>query len=66
MYKNAAGLDIDGLVSYCVDGGKETKVKANTSHKWTLPLKSGKHVLRAICGTDTINVKFTVFSITDK
>lgn len=66
MYKNAAGLDIDGLVSYCVDGGKETKVKANTSHKWTLPLKSGKHVLQAICGTDTINVKFTVFSITDK
>lgn len=69
-YKNAAGYDIPGIVTYSIDGSQaihtatansETKIEWNTAET----LKSGTHTLTAVCGTDTVKQKFTVFSLDD-
>lgn len=70
VLKNAAGKDMDGTVVYHVDGSPVCMAKANApvpvktvGDKW---LSSGRHTLTAICGNDTIEKKFVVFSLEDK
>ena len=65
--RNAAGKEIAGTVSYRLDGGKWQQCAANSS---LIPLpssiKSGSHVLEAVCEQDTIETKFVVFGLNDK
>lgn len=70
VLKNAAGNDVDGDVTFSVDGSAGRSVKANTpvkvagaGYEW---LVSGRHKLTAVCGTDTIEKEFTLFGIDDK
>jgi len=70
VLKNAAGKDIAGDVSYRVDNSAVRTVRANTpvqvagtGAEW---LASGRHKLTAVCGTDTIEKEFVLFSIDDK
>ena len=65
-YLNAAGQEIDGTVVYTIDDGKPVTVKANQSHRFATPLKSGEHFLKGICGNDTVEAKVMVFALTDK
>lgn len=62
-YKNIAGREIAGRVSFTVDG-HAYEGDANTPLP-IQPLESGKHSLKAVCGADTINVAFTTFSVSD-
>lgn len=64
-YRNAAGVDIPGEVSYSVDGGNIIKAEANRKVAFA-PLASGKHEIVAICGTDTLKQNFVLFSMDDK
>ena len=65
--RNAAGKEIAGTVKYCVDGGKWKECAANSS-VFHLPssIKSGSHRLEAVCGQDTLDIKFVVFGLDDK
>ncbi len=63
-YRNAAGKTIDGTVKYCFDNGKELTTAANKPVK--ISLKSGRHTLKAVCGTDTLEQQVIVFSMKDK
>ncbi|MBO4849768.1 MAG: alpha-2-macroglobulin [Prevotella sp.] len=63
--RNAAGKTVDGMVEYTIDGEKPQKAEANKNVN--LPkLKSGKHVVEAICLGDTVKKEFVIFSIDDK
>ena len=62
---NAAGNDIDSPLRYQIDGGKWMDVQSNTAIQ--LPkLKSGQHRLLAVCGEDSLERSFVVFSLEDK
>ena len=65
--RNAAGKEIAGTVKYRIDGGKWQQCAANSS-LIPLPssLKSGSHVLEAVCEQDIIETKFVVFGLDDK
>ena len=65
--RNAAGKEIAGTVKYRVDGGKWKECAASSS-VFHLPssIKSGSHRLEAVCGQDTLDVKFVVFGLDDK
>lgn len=65
-YKNAGGKDLPGTVVYRLDKGREQRTKANTPFTLAATLASGLHTLTAICGTDTLEQQFTVFSLTDQ
>lgn len=61
---NAAGNDVNAVVCYQLDGGKWKDIQSNTSV--ALPqLKSGRHELLAVCGTDSLKRSFVVFSLDD-
>ena len=74
-YRNASGMPIASNLKYRIDGGEWKMAEANapvaikeyaassasSAHVW----KSGVHQLEAICGTDTLQQKFTLFSIKD-
>lgn len=74
-YRNASGMPIASNLKYRIDGGEWKVAEANapvaikeyaassasSAHIW----KSGVHQLEAICGTDTLQQKFTLFSIKD-
>ena len=74
-YLNASGMPIASNLKYRIDGGEWKVAEANapvaikeyaassasSAHVW----KSGVHQLEAICGTDTLQQKFTLFSIKD-
>ena len=74
-YRNASGMPIASNLKYRIDGGEWKVAEANapvaikeyaassasSAHVW----KSGVHQLEAICGTDTLHQKFTLFSIKD-
>ena len=63
--RNAAGNDIDSSLRWRVDNGKWQTAKTTASI--ALPsLKSGKHTLEAVCGEDTLQREFVVFSEADK
>ena len=75
-YRNASGMPIASNLKYRIDGGEWKVAEANapvaikeyaassassSAQIW----KSGVHQLEAICGTDTLQQKFTLFSIKD-
>ncbi|MBR1548156.1 MAG: alpha-2-macroglobulin, partial [Prevotella sp.] len=65
--RNAAGKQIGGKVKYRIDGSKWKEVAANSQLSILgTQLKSGDHQLMAVCENDTVDVKFTVFSLNDK
>ena len=64
---NAAGQAIDGTVDYTIDGKNRKQTAANQPVKLNVKsLKSGKHTIEAVCGTDSIKKEFIVFSLKDK
>lgn len=68
-YRNAAGKEIAGDVRYFVDGSSAYHAKANERIDISAMVKrlsSGRHTIKAICGTDTIEAKVVLFSISDK
>ena len=74
--RNAAGTDIDGEVKYRITPvtpkgkGKEGKwqtVKTNVQCSLIdVQCKSGRYEMEAICGKDTLEQEFTVFSLSDE
>ena len=71
-YRNASGMPISSQLKYRIDKGEWKVAEANapiaikeynasSAQVW----KSGVHQLEAICGTDTLQQKFTLFSIKD-
>ena len=71
-YRNASGMPISSQLKYRIDKGEwkvaETNApiaikeyNASSAQVW----KSGVHQLEAICGTDTLQQKFTLFSMKD-
>ena len=74
-YLNMAGQPIDGTVKYViVPQQKDEKLyvynnyaTAKANEDVTLkPMSSGAYRLHAICGTDTVNTDFVLFSMDDK
>lgn len=69
VLKNAAGKDIEGNVEYSIDGSAAYKAKVNADvavdNIGDILDKSGRHTLKAVCGNDTIEKTFVVFSIKD-
>lgn len=67
-YLNNAGKEIPGTVAYTIDNRTYT-AKANEEvdvSRQVAALQSGKHHLRAVCGNDTIERDFVIFSLQDK
>lgn len=70
-YRNASGMPISSRLKYRIDKGEWKDAEANapvaikeyatTTFVW----KSGVHQLEAICGQDTLQQKFTLFSMKD-
>lgn len=80
-YRNASGMPISSRLKYRIDEGEWMEAEANapvsikeyaasasssssalsSAQVW----KSGVHQLEAICGTDTLQQKFTLFSMKD-
>ena len=71
-YRNASGMPISSRLKYRIDKGEWKDAEANapvavkeynasSAQVW----KSGVHQLEAICGTDTLQQKFTLFSMKD-
>lgn len=76
-YRNASGMPISSRLKYRIDEGEWKDAEANapvsikeyassaTSASSSLVWKSGVHQLEAICGQDTLQQKFTLFSMKD-
>ena len=64
-YRNASGMPIASNLKYRIDGGEWKVAEANVPVVIDQVWKSGVHQLEAICGTDTLQQKFTLFSIKD-
>ena len=64
--RNNAGTEIDGEVSIEIDGKEHGKAVCGKSYVIPMYLPSGSHSIKAICGTDTIDKKFVLFSLEDK
>lgn len=73
-YRNASGMPISSRLKYRIDEGEWKDAEANapvsikeyaSSVSSSLVWKSGVHQLEAICGTDTLQQKFTLFSMKD-
>ena len=74
-YRNASGMPIPSRLRYRIDEGEWMDAEANTpvsikeyassSASSALVWKSGVHQLEAICGQDTLQQKFTLFSMKD-
>ena len=64
-YCNASGMPIASNLKYRIDGGEWKVAEANVPVVIDQVWKSGVHQLEAICGTDTLQQKFTIFSIKD-
>ena len=74
-YRNASGMPISSRLKYRIDKGEWKDAEANTpvsikeyassSASSSLVWKSGVHQLEAICGQDTLQQKFTLFSMKD-
>lgn len=76
-YRNASGLPISSRLKYRIDKGEWKDAEANapvsikeyassaSSASSSLVWKSGVHQLEVICGTDTLQQKFTLFSMKD-
>ena len=73
-YRNASGMPISSRLKYRIDKGEWKDAEANapvsikeyaSSASSSLVWKSGVHQLEAICGTDTLQQKFTLFNMKD-
>ena len=74
-YRNASGMPISSRLKYRIDKGEWKDAEANapvsikeyasSSASSSLVWKSGVHQLEAICGPDTLQQKFTLFSMKD-
>ena len=74
-YRNASGMPISSRLKYRIDKGEWKDAEANapvsikeyasSSASSAFVWKSGVHQLEAICGTDTLQQKFTLFSMKD-
>lgn len=64
-YKNNAGNDLDGEVTFAFDNGEMWKAKANMPVALSTRLASGRHILRAMCGNDTLRQEVIVFALED-
>ena len=73
-YRNASGMPISSRLKYRIDKGEWKDAEANapvsikeyaSSASSSLVWKSGVHQLEAICGKDTLQQKFTLFSMKD-
>ena len=70
--RNASGNEIPGDVVYSIDGQQKFTVKANTvihakDAKYGFDrLSSGKHLIEATCGNDTLKHSFVLFGLDDK
>ena len=63
-YCNASGMEIASHLKYRIDKGEWKDAEANAPVPMAV-LPSGVHEMEAICGTDTLQQKFTLFSIKD-
>lgn len=64
--RNNAGTEIAGEVSIEIDGKEQEKAVCGKSYMIPMYLPSGSHFIKAICGNDTIEKKFVLFSLEDK
>ena len=63
-YCNASGMEIASHLKYRIDKGEWKDAEANAPISMAV-LPSGVHEMEAICGQDTLQQKFTLFSIKD-
>ena len=63
-YRNASGMEIASNLKYRIDKGEWQDAEANAPVSMAV-LPSGVHEMEAICGQDTLQQKFTLFSIKD-
>ena len=63
-YRNASGMEIASHLKYRIDKGEWKDAEANAPVPVAV-LPSGVHEMEAICGQDTLQQKFTLFSIKD-
>lgn len=63
-YRNASGMEISSNLKYRIDKGEWKDAEANAPISMAV-LPSGVHEMEAICGQDTLQQKFTLFSIKD-
>ena len=63
-YRNASGMEISSNLKYRIDKGEWKDAEANAPISMAV-LPSGVHEMEAICGLDTLQQKFTLFSIKD-
>lgn len=63
-YRNASGMEISSNLKYRIDKGEWKDAEANAPIFMAV-LPSGVHEMEAICGQDTLQQKFTLFSIKD-
>lgn len=63
-YRNASGMEIASNLKYRIDKGEWKDAEANAPVPVAV-LPSGVHEMEAICGQDTLQQKFTLFSIKD-
>ena len=63
-YRNASGMQIASNLKYRIDKGEWKDAEANAPVSMAV-LPSGVHELEAICGQDTLQQKFTLFSMKD-
>lgn len=63
-YRNASGMEISSNLKYRIDKGEWKDAEANAPISMAV-LSSGVHEMEAICGQDTLQQKFTLFSIKD-
>jgi len=63
-YRNASGMEISSNLKYRIDKGEWKDAEANAPISMAV-LPSGVHEMEAICGQDTLQQKFTLFSMKD-
>lgn len=63
-YRNASGMPISSRLKYRIDKGEWKDDEANAPVSMAV-LPSGVHEMEAICGQDTLQQKFTLFSMKD-
>ena len=63
-YRNASGMEIASNLKYRIDKGEWKDAEANAPVSMAV-LPSGVHEMEAICGTDTLQQKFTLFRMKD-
>lgn len=64
--RNNSGTEIDGEVSIEIDGKEQGKAVCGKAYVIPMQIPTKSHFIRAICGTDTIEKKFVLFSLEDK